>query len=306
MTGKEAHNKSEFPGGEDWRQPVEIIRPAAWTVPFIFTSPHSGRRYPGRFLAQSRLSLLELRRAEDSYVDLLAGDLPRLGAPLIKALFPRAMVDVNRSPQELDPLLIDGPLPPDAETRSPRVMAGFGVLPRLSADGAEIYDERLGLGETGRRLATCYRPWHETVEKMIGECLDRFGIAILIDCHSMPSQTMRGRQGGVLNTDFVLGDRYGRSCSGALTAVLQDLLQAPGYTVTRNAPYAGGYITRNYGNPGDNVHAIQLEINRRLYLDEQQITRTAGFQPLARQLTASLGELMTMDMQFLRPRFAAE
>ncbi|MGV6801684.1 MAG: N-formylglutamate amidohydrolase [bacterium] len=306
MSGKEADNKSDFSAPTGTEHVIELIRPREWLSPFIFTSPHSGRRYPGDFLSSSRLSLLALRRSEDSYVDLLIDGLPRLGVPLLKAQFPRVLVDVNRAADELDPLLFDGPLPPEAETRSTRVLAGFGVIPRLSADGAEIYTSRLPLTEAGRRLQRYYYPWHETLNNLVRECQARFGCAIIIDCHSMPSRSVTNGFNHKISTDFVLGDRYGKSCSPALTGLTYNLFASSGYNVRRNSPYAGGYTTQQYGKPFSGVHALQIEINRKLYLDEKQITRHSGFQSLAHFLQTSFTELVGLDTRNLRPQFAAE
>jgi N-formylglutamate amidohydrolase len=285
---------------------IEIIRPSQWTSPFILASPHSGRRYAASFLEQSRLDLMTLRRSEDGYVDLLFDMAPALGAPLIKALFPRAYVDVNRSALELDPMVFSGRLPSNADTRSNRVLAGFGVIPRLAADGLEIYPRKIPYREADYRLQTFYHPYHQALSALIDEAVARFGCAIVLDCHSMPSQGPPNRPGQQTHVDFVLGDRYGSSCAPCLTSLTHNLLTEAGYRVSRNAPYAGGYVSQNYGKPGENVHALQLEINRRLYLDEQRISRTAGFAPLRRFLEEFVGELMKINLAGLQQRQAAE
>ena len=284
----------------------EVIKPAQWTAPFILASPHSGRRYSTSFLAQSRLDLMTLRRSEDSYVDLLFDMAPALGAPLIKALFPRSFVDVNRDARELDPLVFSGRLPEDTDSRSNRVLAGFGVIPRLAADSMEIYRHKLPLRCAKTRLAQYYQPYHKALAGLVEEALAIFGCAIILDCHSMPSLGPANRIGPQTHMDFVLGDRYGASCAAGLSSLTQSLLTEGGYRVSRNAPYAGGYVTQHYGQPADNVHVMQIEINRRLYLDEKRITRTAGFAPLRRFLEEILGELMRIDPMALQQRQAAE
>ncbi len=287
--------------------PVELIRPARQTAPFIFASPHSGRRYPAAFLEQSALELMELRRSEDSYVDLLVDMVPELGAPLLKARFPRAFVDVNRSEKELDPLVFSGPLPDDSDTRSNRVLAGFGVVPRLAADGHEIYANKLSISEAKQRLQHYYRPYHEQLKQIADETLAAFGCAIIIDCHSMPSQGLWKRPGRQeQDVDFVLGDRYGASCAPGVLSLAENLLTEAGYRVARNAPYAGGYVTQTYGRPIEGVHALQIEINRRLYLDETRITRNPGFESLRATLRQILGELVLIDPGALQTRQAAE
>ena len=288
--------------------PVEVIEPALQTTPVIFASPHSGRRYPQSFLEMSVLDLMTLRRSEDSYVDLLIDQAPGLGAPLIKAMFPRAYVDVNRSARELDPLVFSGRLPEDSETRSNRVLAGFGVIPRLAADSLEIYPHKIPVADGLKRLEQFYRPYHEALEQLVEKTLARFGCAIIIDCHSMPSQSVwpggQNRRGP--DADFVLGDRYGASCAAGLVSLTQGLLTEAGYAVTRNAPYAGGFVTQTWGRPHENIHALQIEINRKLYLDEKRITRTAGFEPLRLILRNILGEITRIDATALQTRQAAE
>lgn len=293
---------------------VEIIEPAQWTTPFIFASPHSGRRYPASFLEQSTLDLMNLRRSEDSYVDLLVDCVPTLGAPLLKAMFPRAFVDVNRSAKELDPLVFSGQLPTDSETRSNRVLAGFGVIPRLAADGLEIYQRKIPIKEGQARLARFYQPYHDALAALVAQALNKFGCAIIIDCHSMPSHSAtspfpqaRGTTiGRGHEADFVLGDRYGTSCAPSLLSLTQSLLTEVGYNVARNSPYAGGFVTQAYGRPAEGVHTLQIEINRRLYLDETRITRTAGFAPLRSILRNIFTELTQIDPQALSSRQAAE
>ena len=296
--------------GEEERlsvRPVELIAPTVQTSPFIFASPHSGRRYPASFVNRSSLDLMSLRRSEDSYVDLLVDMVPSLGAPLIKALFPRAYVDVNRSEKELDPLVLSGRLPEDSDTRSSRVLAGFGVIPRLAANGQEIYPTRLPVRDALQRLELFYKPYHQMLQETIDRTVKQFGCAIIIDCHSMPSQESWRRPGKRLpEMDFVLGDRYGASCAPGLLSLTQNLMMEAGYRVSRNAPYAGGYVTQNYGQPQTGVHALQIEINRRLYLDETRITRTAGFEPLRSMLRQILTELMQIDPAALQISQAAE
>ncbi len=287
--------------------PVEIVRPKRQSVPFIFASPHSGRRYAPEFLRQSKLDLLTLRRSEDSYVDLLVDMVPELGAPLLKAHFPRAYVDVNRSDTELDPMIFSGRIPHNSDTRSNRVMAGFGVIPRLAADGHEIYRRKIKFVEAEERLRTCYHPYHDALKELISSTLDQFGCAVIIDCHSMPSRgawRQLGKQ--QRDVDFVLGDRYGASCAPGLLSLTQNLFYEAGYVVTRNAPYAGGFVTQNYGRPAEGVHALQIEINRRLYLDEAKVARNQGFDPLRSVLQQTLGELVQIDPMALQTRQAAE
>ncbi len=297
----------EILNGDPARPPaVEVSAPVQLSTPFIFASPHSGRRYPPELLRMSRLDRHSLRQSEDSYVDLLFDAAPSFGAPLLRALFPRAWVDVNRSRDELDQRMFADPLPASADTRSNRVRAGLGVIPRIVADGQDIYDRKLKFFEARRRLAECYDPYHEALGKLIGAAQARFGCAIVIDCHSMPSAGGAPFRDGDRAIDFVLGDRFGASCAPGVPAIVEQVLGASGYLVSRNAPYAGGHVASAYGRPSDGVHVLQIEINRALYLDERRIARTSGFERLRRDLHKLAAELSRISPSALRPAQAAE
>ena len=248
----------------------EVTPPAAWTSPHVYACPHAGRSYPSDFLSGSRLSLLELRRSEDAYVDRLMGSAEALGAPVLRADFPRAFVDVNRAPYELDPLLFDGGM--EGGTRSGRVLAGFGVIPKLAAEGRAIYARKLPAQEGRARIKWCYEPYHAALRALLTACLERFGEATLVDMHSMPS-----RAAGQRLPYIVLGDRFGVSADPALVARWEMALQEVGFSVVRNAPYAGGYVASLYGRPREGVHVLQIEINRGLYLDEARVARSRLF-----------------------------
>lgn len=267
----------------------EILRPPRQTRPLVVASPHSGRRYDSAFLASSRLRLAELRRSEDAHVDALVAGLPELGAPVVQALFPRTYVDANREPLELDADMFDGPLPAFANPDSPRVRAGLGVIPRAAANGIAIYGEKLPISEARGRLHRCYFPYHRALTGLLNETRARFGFAILVDCHSMPSQAV-ARHGGP-GPDFVLGDRHGGACMPELTAQADSLLSGMGYTVVRNRPYAGGFTTVRHGRPQDGLHALQIEVNRALYLDEATLHPHDGLRPLAGDLAVLVDAL---------------
>ncbi len=249
-------------------EPVTIRGAHAPTVPFIFASPHSGRFYPSSFAESSRLDPISLRRSEDAFVDELFDSVPDLGAPLIAARFPRAFVDANRAPGELDPAMFDAPLVSVA-SRSPRVAAGLGVIPRVVRDGLEIYRARLPAGEAAFRLEHFYRPYHAALADLVDRTRAKFGVAIVIDCHSMPPPAKAH--------DIVLGDCYGEAAAPELIANTQKILTGLGFSVARNTPYAGGYTTHLYGRPRDGVHALQIEVSRALYLDEGRMEKSAGF-----------------------------
>ena len=275
---------------------IEILAPAEQRVPLVFSSPHSGRNYPAAFLAASKLDALAIRRSEDSFVDELFAHVPHLGAPLLKALFPRAFVDPNREPYELDPAMFSGPLPRFVNRRSPRVAAGLGTIARVVANGAEIYSCKLDFEEASARIDGFYKPYHDALEDLIAQTRTTFGTCVLIDCHSMPSVggPMENDAGRRRQVDFILGDAHGRACARPLTLLVEETLRSMGYSVVRNTPYSGGFITRNYGRPERGVHALQIEINRALYMNETTFERTDGLRQVAedmRDLATRLAEL---------------
>ena len=274
----------------------EILHPAEQSVPLVVSSPHSGRDYPAWFIAAARLDPVSLRRSEDSFVDELFAAAPACGAPLLRALFPRAFVDANREPYELDPGMFEDPLPPYVNTRSPRARGGLGTIARVVANGSEIYRRKLRFAEARQRIVTFYRPYHSALAELIGETRRRFGFAILLDCHSMPSAGGANDGGrGAPRLDVVLGDRFGTSCHAGLTAAAGRVLQALGYTVGRNAPYAGGYTVQHYGRPHAGVHALQIEINRALYVDEERIERGPRLAAVAADMTELIEALARVD-----------
>ncbi|WP_037546992.1 N-formylglutamate amidohydrolase [Stappia stellulata] len=260
----------------------EVLHPAEQNVPFVFNSPHSGRHYPDAFLRASRLDKTAIRRSEDAFVDELFQSVVPLGAPLLKARFPRAYLDVNREPYELDPKMYDDRLPSYANIRSIRVAGGLGTIARVVGEAQEIYQGRLCVREALNRIETIYKPYHQTLRRLLAQTHVAFGYAILIDCHSMPS-AIKTSDGGP-RPDFILGDRYGTSCAVQLVDAATDILRGMGYRVSRNKPYAGGFITEHYGRPVKGLHALQVEINRGLYMDETHTRKHAGFDTLTRDL----------------------
>ena len=291
---------------ENHRPPVEVLAPPVLAAPFVYASPHSGRRYPAELLRISRLDRHALRQSEDGYVDLIFDAAPRFGAPLLRALFPRAYVDVNRSQHELDPRMFADALPRMADSRSNRVIAGLGVIPRIVADGQDIYSRKLNYFEARRRLAACYEPYHAALRDLIAAARRRFGVAVVIDCHSMPSAGGAPFREGDRRIDFVLGDRFGASCAPALISLVEQTLFKLGYQVSRNAPYAGGFVASAYGRPAEGVHVLQIEINRALYLDEARMARRENFEHLRENMQKLMAELARVDPQALRPAQAAE
>ena len=279
--------------------PFTLLRPGEQLSPVVFCSPHSGRVYPKAFLAASRLDAHTLRKSEDCYVDELFEPVVALGAPLIAA-----RVDVNREPYDLDPELFAGRLPEFANTQSARVVCGLGTIARIVADTEEIYRERLPIGAAFERIERLYRPFHAALAELLESTRKRFGIAVLIDCHSMPSASMGQAPGG--RPHFVLGDRFGASCDAKLTRFIRDVLQGAGYDVQVNRPYAGGFITEYYGNPARGVQSLQLEVNRGLYLDEANLAKSKDFQKLVRTLTDVAVKVFAALPLLLERRAAAE
>lgn len=264
---------------------VEVITPGRQTLPFVYASPHSGRAYPHAFIEQSRLDPLALRRSEDFLVDQLLKTIPTIGAPLVKALFPRSYCDPNREPYELDPAMFAEDLPSYVNSTSQRLANGLGTIPRIVGAGQDIYKEKLLFSEAERRISQCYRPYHRAVTDLLDSTVANFGFVVLIDCHSMPSiGGPRDLDQGVIRPDVVLGDRFGSACDPAVTAAAEQIFQDLGYRVVRNAPYAGGFITQHYGRPTASRHALQIEINRGLYMDERKLEIHTGFTSLAPDL----------------------
>ncbi len=281
-----------------------IFEPAGLETPFVFCSPHSGRHYPRVLLEASRLDGHALRKSEDCYVDELFSGSVELGAPLIAARFPRAYVDVNREPFELDPELFGSQLPSYANGQSIRVAGGLGTIARIVADGEEIYRTPPSLPAALERIERLYRPFHADLSELLERARARFGVAILIDCHSMPSAAMNNTAGA--RPDVVIGDRFGASCDQRLTRLVRDQLQRLGYHAQLNRPYAGGFITEHYGRPNMGVHALQIELNRALYVEEATLRPTKRFGQLQLDLTALCRRLITEFTPAADGRAAAE
>jgi len=272
-------------------EPFRILRPPVQTLPFVFASGHSGRLYPESLIAQSRLDALTLRRSEDAFVDELFAGAADLGAPMIAASFPRAYCDVNRAISELDAGMFDAALDIAVDTPSPRVAAGLGVIPRIVRDGAEIYGRKLSPREAELRLSRLYRPYHAALAALAEETRKRFGVAVVVDCHSMPS--------ALSVPDIVLGDRYGASAPLLLTGWAENAFVGGRFSTARNAPYAGGYTTLLYGKGAHGLFGLQIEINRALYLDEARIQKKSGFDALKKRLNETLTRLTAIDPSLL-------
>jgi len=283
--------------------PFTIVEPPAWRAPIIFNSPHSGSVYPDEFLSASRIDLPGLRRSEDSFMDELIGGLSGRGFPTVTVNFPRSYVDVNREPYELDPRMFAGRLPSFANTRSMRVAGGLGTIPRVVGDGQEIYRERLSVDDALARIEALYKPYHRALRRLINKAHQAFGTVVVVDCHSMPSIGVSRDE--PRRPDVVIGDRYGTSCAPMLADMVEETMGRLGYSVGRNKPYAGGFITEHYGNPASGLHSVQLELNRAIYMDERRRERSARFAQVAKDFVILAEALATVPLDDLGPFQAA-
>jgi N-formylglutamate amidohydrolase len=292
---------TEFDG--DLSPPFEIAEPAMWRAPIIFNSPHSGSVYPREFLNTSRIDLTALRRSEDSFMDELIADLCDRGFPTVRVNFPRSYVDVNREPYELDPRMFTGRLPSFANTRSMRVAGGLGTIPRVVGDGQEIYRERLSVEDALGRIEQLYKPYHRALRRLINRVHQGFGATIVVDCHSMPSIGVSRDE--PRRPDLVIGDRYGTSCAALLADIVEQTMTSLGYSVGRNKPYAGGFITEHYGNPASGLHTVQLELNRAVYMDERRRERSPRFAQVVADFASLADALAAVPLGDLGPFQAA-
>jgi N-formylglutamate amidohydrolase len=276
--------------------PFEVRRPAELRTPLVFASPHSGRVYPDDMMTASKLNARDIRRSEDALVDGLIAGGEAAGAALVLCRVGRAYVDVNREPWEMDADMFSDAVPPHARAVTARVAAGLGSVPRVVGDGRAIYSRKLRFAEAEARIAAVHAPWHAALEDLMEEAHARFGTALLVDWHSMPSAASRGEaRKGWPKPDVVLGDRHGSACASGLTALMKRELERAGYVVALNRPYAGGYTTQAHGRPEDGRHAVQVELDRALYLDERTLEARPGFERLKRDLEKLFATLAAAD-----------
>ncbi|MBN8980436.1 MAG: N-formylglutamate amidohydrolase [Rhizobiales bacterium] len=283
--------------------PFDVFEPVTLRAPIVFNSPHSGSIYPVEFLSASRIDRASLARSEDSFMDEMIAALPGRGFPAVRVNFPRSYVDVNREPYELDPRMFNGRLPGFANTRSMRVAGGLGTIPRVVGDGQEIYYDRLDVEDGLKRIEALYKPYHRAFRRLVAKTQKTFGLAIVVDCHSMPSVGVTRDE--PKRPDIVIGDRYGTSCARLLTDTVEDTFRSLGYSVGRNKPYAGGFITEHYGNPANGLHAIQLELNRAVYMDERRRERGPRFAKVADDFVKLADALAEIPLENFGPFQAA-
>ena len=282
--------------------PFEVCLPERVTSPCIFTSPHSGADYPAEFVAASRLDAVALRGSEDAFMDDLFSAASEFGSPLLKARYPRAFVDMNREPWELDESMFEGELPHFVNTASQRVAGGLGTIARVVSNGAEIYANKLAFAEAELRIREIYIPYHDALKTLIAASRASYDCAVVVDCHSMPSiGGPMDKDNGHSRADIILGDRFGSSCANIVTETAEAVFRELGYSVTRNLPYAGGFTTRNYGRPIGGVHTLQIEMNRALYMDEQNISRLPVFNQVREHMTIVVARLSALDPADLAP-----
>jgi len=235
---------------------------------------------------------MTLRSSEDAFVDLLIEDAPRLGAPLFLGRVPRAYVDFNRACDELDPALVEGVR---RVAHNPRVTSGLGVIPRVVANGRAIYRGKLSLEEAQARIAQCWVPYHGALDDLLREQRERFGKAILIDCHSMPHEAIVGSSRGQMRApEVVLGDRFGASAHSDIVSRIEAAFRAEGLRVSRNTPFAGAYITQHYGRPGQQQHCVQIELDRSLYMDEARLEPKPDFAEIQRMMTRIMAQIVEL------------
>lgn len=268
----------------------------------VFASPHSGSSYPEDMRRQTVLNDLLIRSSEDAFVDRLFECAPVYGARFIKAHMPRAYVDLNRSPDELDPALIEGVR---RQCHNPRVASGLGVIPRVVANGRAIYRGKLKMVEAQSRLDRFWHPYHHKLQSLLNDAMSYHGQAVLIDCHSMPHEALESViHSGVRRPDIVLGDRFGAAAAGEVVDRVEAAFVAQGFRVARNAPFAGAYITQAYGKPTRGQHAVQVELDRALYMDEKRVAPNANFEAVRIAVHAAVAEIARIGQE--RMPLAAE
>lgn len=275
----------------EYRAAYRLERPEHRVGAVIVASPHSGRHYPWSFIRRTVLDERAIRSSEDAFVDMLVAEAPALGAPLLAAEYPRAFLDLNRAPDELDPAVIDGI---GRGVVNPRISSGLGVIPRVVAGGRTIYRGKLSRAEAEERIEKVWHPYHACLEGLVKETLAQSGAAVLLDFHSMPHEALESlsRKPGQARPDVVLGDRFGASSAADIMDRLEDGFAAGGLVVSRNTPFAGAYIAQHYGQPSRGRHAVQIEIDRSLYMNEQLIRPNGNFHSVKRLVTDVLTQMI--------------
>lgn len=285
LSAMQPQETANAPPADPQAPPPVITMQGSAASPIVLAAPHAGRYYPDWFVETARQPLDDLRSGEDSFTELLAQPAHALGPALVHATFPRVLCDPNRAAWDLDPRMFHGPIPPFIRPTE-RGLAGLGSIPRITGSHRAIYRSRLPFNEAARRIATYWMPYHTTLASLLRSTHQQHGQCLLLDLHSMPDTAEIG------TADFVLGDRHGTACASAIMDRAEQTLRALGYSTARNTPYAGGYITQQYGHPPKNCHALQIEIRRSLYMTEATHTPHDGFEPLAQGLAVLVARLL--------------
>lgn len=270
---------------------LSVAKPRS-PLPLIFDSPHSGTAYPRDF--DYACAFTELEYAEDKFVDDLFSCAPEYGASFLQAHFPRSYIDVNRAADDIDPDLLDGDWPFSDMKPSSRSDAGIGLIRRLVKPGVPVYNRMLGAKEIQNRITKYYEPYHTALEKLIDDAHYNYGQVWHINCHSMPASSARPKQPMLIGapapgSDFVLGDRDGRTCDPGFTRALRDFIRGMGYTVTVNDPFKGVELVDRYSNPGRGRHSVQIEINKALYMNEETHEKTSDYEALKENIESLIG-----------------
>ena len=275
---------------QNFKNSFEIIVPEKVTSPLVISSPHSGNYYPPYFFKMTNLSINELRSSEDCYIDEIFSTSSKIGAPLIKAIYSRTYIDLNREPYELDPTMFEKTLPSYINDTSNRVLSGIGTIAKYSGNQKKIYKNKLDFNEIKNRINMVYYPYHQNLKKLINNAIDKFGFCLLLDCHSMPSVglPLNYQQKKI---DITLGDLNGASCSEIIIKNINYDFKSIGLNTTFNNPYAGGFITKNYGKPLDGVHVVQIEVNREIYVDELSFEKKPSFSNVKKMMNIMLENL---------------
>ncbi|MBU2962893.1 N-formylglutamate amidohydrolase [Citreicella sp. C3M06] len=284
--------------------PYHLDLPEAITSRVVFASPHSGRDYPWSFLRTTVLDDQSIRTSEDAFVDRLFDCAPQFGAPLLRANAPRAFLDLNRAADELDPALIEGVR---RGGHNPRVASGLGVVPRVVSNGRAIYRGKLPMAEAERRIAHFWHPYHDQLRALLAQAHAQFGESVLIDCHSMPHEAVDAvARNCARRPEIVIGDRFGASAAPAIVSRIEAAFVAAGLSVVRNMPFAGAYVTQAYGRPSRRQHAVQIEIDRSIYMDEVEIRPNANFQAFRRLLRGVVADIASIGHEGKALPLAAE
>lgn len=275
-----------------------LTMPDVQTTSVIFASPHSGRDYPWSFLRKSILDELAIRSSEDAFMDMLVSSAPQFGAPLLCATMPRAYLDLNRAADELDPAVVEGAR---QVSHNPRIASGLGVIPRVVSNGRTIYRGKLTMSDANARIADYWWPYHDRLAELMGNTRRDFGEAILVDCHSMPHEAVETvKQGNHPRPEVVLGDRFGASASVEVVDRIETIFLEAGLRVSRNAPFAGAFTTQHYGRPSRRQHAIQIEIDRALYMNELRVRPNGNFENFRTLMTRVVAEIADIGRKEVR------